>query len=365
VHHRIRRLPLLLAAALLAACDSSEDGPLAGGSSFLAGTSSNPDVGVVLNSLSRSLTLFQAGDPAERREIALGASEAITPTGAAVRGRRVAVPLGNAAGVAVVSLATERVERVFTFPGGNATGAGWVDDETIVAANLLGDYVGRMRLSQGGAAITDTAHVAPAPTVVAVAGGRVLVVSGNLADDFTPLGDGVVSAVDPQTMRVTGTVGVGPNPQAAAVGPDGKLYVLNTGDYVSVAGSVSIVNPATLAVEATVPGFGLGPGAITIGADGLAYVSSYSYGTVVWSTATRQFVRGPADPLCATVPGAGCRGAGHASAASDGTVYQAYLGTTTDAPRVFAYRRQGAGYAAPEEIAAGTGPVWVDVRSYR
>jgi hypothetical protein len=152
VHHRIRRLPLLLAAAaLLAACDSSEDGPLAGGSSFLTGTSSNPNVGVVLNSLSRSLTLFQVGDPAERREIALGASEAITPTGAAVRGRRVAVPLGNAAGVAVVSLATERVERVFTFPGGNATGAGWVDDETIVAANLLGDYVGRMRLSQGGA----------------------------------------------------------------------------------------------------------------------------------------------------------------------------------------------------------------------
>jgi len=369
VAHRFltrRRLPLTLAAAaLLAGCDGSSDGPFAGGSTFLAGTSADPAIGVVLNGFSRSITLFHAAEPTTQHQIALGSSEAITPTGAAVRGRRLVVPLGNAASVAVVNLATESVERVFTFAGGNATGAEWVSDDTIIAANLLGDYVGRLRLSQGGAAITDTVHVAPAPTVVAVAGGRVLVVSGNLDDDFAPLGNGIVSAVDPQTMRVTGTVSVGPNPQAAAVGPDGKLYVVNTGDYFAVQGSLSIVNPQTLIVEATVPGFGLGPGAITIGADGLAYVSSYLYGTVVWNTATRQFVRGPADPLCTPAPGAGCRGAAHASAGPDGTVYQAYLGSQTDAPRVFAYRRQSGGYAAAEEITVGTGPLWVDVRSYR
>ena len=363
----VRRLaPFALAALALAACDGTEgDGPLAGGSSFLAGTTADPEIGLVVNGLTRSLTLFQAGDPATQRQIALGASEAVTPTGAAVRGRRAAVPLGNAASVAIVNLATEEVERVHTFPGGNATGVAWLDDETVFAANLVGDYVGRIRRTQAATAIADTVHVAPAPTALAAAGDRVYVVSSNLGDDFLPIGNGVVSAIDPQTMRVTATRVVGLNPQAIAIGPDGKLYVVNTGDYAAVEGSLSILDRQTLAVEATVPGFGLGPGAITIGDDGLVYVSSYVYGTVVWSIATQQFVRGPASPLCAPFPGAGCRGAAHAEAADDGTVYQAYLGTPADAPRVFRYRRQGATYGAAEELTVGTSPLWIDVRSYR
>jgi hypothetical protein len=371
VRPRPLRRPTVLAAALaavaLAACSDEPAGLDA--TSFLYGTASDPQVGVVLNGFARTLTLFHAGAPAEQRQIALGASEAITPTGAALRGRRLAVPTGNAASVAIVDLQGARVERVFTFASGNATGAAWVDDATVVAANLIGDYVGRIRLGQSGTAITDTAHVAPAPTAVVVAGGRALVVSGNLDDAFVPLGNGVVSAVDPQTMRVAGTVAVGRNPQAAALGPDGKLYVVNTGDYTAATSSISIVNPQTLQVEATVTGFGAGPGAIAIGADGLAYVSSYAYGTVVWNTATRQFVRGPANPLCAPLApstGLGCRGAAHATAGPDGTVYQAYLGSSTDPGRVFAYRRQAGGtYAAPETITAGTGPLWLDVRAYR
>ena len=93
-------------------------------------------------------------------------------------------------------------------------------------------------------------------------------------------------------------------------------------------------------------------------------MSSYFYGTLVWNTATRQFVRGPANPLCAPTLGS-CRGAAHAAVAADGTVYQAYLGTVTDPPRLFVYRRQGSDYAAAETLSAGSGPLWVDVRAFR
>ena len=49
----------------------------------------------------------------------------------------------------------------------------------------------------------------------------------------------------------------GTNSTDAAVGPDGLLYVVNTGDYVGQ-GSLTIVNPATMAVVTTIPNMGVG-----------------------------------------------------------------------------------------------------------
>ena len=52
-------------------------------------------------------------------------------------------------------------------------------------------------------------------------------------------------------MQVVGTATMGgTNSTDAAVGPDGLLYVINTGDYVGQ-GSLTIVNPATMAVVTT------------------------------------------------------------------------------------------------------------------
>src|SRR5688572_9988282 len=91
-------LPLLLA---LAACDESPTGEV---ESFLDGSGGDPQLGLVLNSLGRSLTLFHVGDPSQQREVPFGASTAVTPVGFSVRGTRAAVPLGNASSVALVDL---------------------------------------------------------------------------------------------------------------------------------------------------------------------------------------------------------------------------------------------------------------------
>ncbi len=290
---RYRPLALLSILAVTGACgdDLVDPGPRG----FLEGTEDNPQIGLVVNSTGKALTLFQLGDPSETREIPFGASSAVTPVGFELRGTSALVPLGEAASVALVDLEAETIDRSFTFPAGNATGAAFVDDNTALAANLIDDYIGKFTFDQADAAITDTVQVPPAPTSIVMAGGRAFVVSGNLDETFTPLGNGLVTVIDPATMTAVDTIEVGgTNSSAAAVGPDGLVYVVNTGDFVGD-GSVTVIDPATLAVVDTYGGFGAGPGAISIDDDGRAYVSSFSTGTVVWDTGTQTFLRDPAE----------------------------------------------------------------------
>ncbi|MYJ17341.1 MAG: hypothetical protein F4106_04735, partial [Gemmatimonadetes bacterium] len=60
---------------------------------FIDGTADDGEIGIVVNSLGNAIRLFQLGDADERRDIALGASSAVTPTGLAIRGETAVVPL--------------------------------------------------------------------------------------------------------------------------------------------------------------------------------------------------------------------------------------------------------------------------------
>lgn len=364
---RIRRSYLLLL-PLLGAMACGSDGTTSSGRSFLDGTDTDPEIGIVVNSTGRAVTLFRLGAPSPTHQIPLGTSSTITPTGLSIRGRRAAVPLGNAASVALLDLAGERIERIFTFPSGNSTGSAFVDDTTILAANLTTNEVGKITLGQSADAIDRRVRVAPAPTAIVPAGSRALVISGNLDANFAPLGEGVVTAIDPATMTVIDSVFTGGhNPTAAALGPDGLLYVVNTEDYVSD-GSVAVIDPATLELERVVPGFGAGPGSIHIDRSGLAYISSFSAGTLVWNTHTGAFVRGPDHPVCAPddgQPGHPCRGAADATTSTNGTLYQVFFGSASQglAPYVFVYAPGT--FTLADSIAVGVGPIAIEIRSFR
>jgi len=305
--------------------------------------------------------MFQLGSPTTTKQIALGSSSTVSPVGLSLRGRLAAVPLGNAASVALINLQTASVQRFFTFASGNATGSVFVDDTTIVAANSTLGIVGRMTVGQTSDAIGATAPVGPQPTAIAFAGGRVLVISANLDANFVPIGNGIVTAIDAKTMQVVGEVSTGgPNSTDATVGPDGLLYVVNTGDYVGQ-GSLTIVNPATMQA-AIVPNMGVGPGAISIDANGLAYISSFFSGTIVWNTKTRTFVRGPDSPVCAKLGNGSCRGAFSAATNAAGDIYQVFFGSTTQQPYVFVYKANS--FALTDSIAAGVGPAAIAIRTF-
>lgn len=360
---RTATLALLLAVVTLVGCD---DGPVGPGSDrpFVEGTDSDPRIGLVVNSSGNALRFFQLGSPETIRVVPLGASSSVTPTGLSVRGRKVAVPLGNAASVAVIDAAEQSVERFFLFPSGNATGSAFAEDGSLLLANLTDDEVGRVTLGQAGDAIEQTVDVAPAPTDIEIVDGRALVISGNLDQNFVPLGPGVVTALDPTTLEVLGTAETGgTNPNDAAVGPDGLLYVVNTGNYVDP-GSIVVIDPATLARLDVIDNAGVGPGSIAIGDDGLAYISGFFFGTLVLDTETRTFVRGPDDPLCAPLEDGGCRGAFDSAVTDDGTVYQLFFGSTKEglAPWVFVY--EPGSFALADSIDGGLGPSAIEIRIF-
>jgi YVTN family beta-propeller protein len=348
--------------ALVAACHADATAPVAPG--FLGGTSNEHEIGLVLNSTGKSLTIFQVGDPTMQEQIALGTSSTVTPTGFAVRGFLAAVPLGDAASVALINLKTSAIQRFFVFPAGNATGSAFFNDTTVIVANLLQNSVGRFTTSQSSDTITHVVAVAPQPTAVVVTSTRALIISSNLDANFNPLGNGVVTAINPSTMQVVGSVSTGgTNTNDGAIGPDGLLYVVNTGDYVS-SGSLTIIDPATLQVQATIPNMGVGPGAISIDAHGIAYISGFFFGTIVWNTTTRAFVRGPSNPVCAPLPGGRCRGAFAATTNTAGKLYQAFFGSASKnlAPYVFVY--SAGTFALSDSIAVGTGPSALTIRSF-
>lgn len=358
----LRRVVALSAALVVAGCGSETTEPAV--RAFIDGSATSPEVGVVVNSLGKSLTLFHVGNPRTQLEIPLGTSSTITPIGLAVRGRRAVVPLGNAGSVALIDLEQERIQRFYTFASGNTTGAAFSDDTTFFAANTTTASLGRMTVGQSGDAVTTTVGVAPAPTAVTYAAGRILVTSGNLDANFIPIGNGIVTAVDPKTMQVVGTATTGgTNSMDAAVGPDGLLYVVNTGDYVSP-GSITIINPATMAVVATVGDMGVGPGSISIDANGLAYISSFFGGTIVWNTKTRTFVRGPENPVCAKLANGSCRGAYAATTNAAGDLYQLFFGSPSEnlAPQMFVYK--AGTFALVDSASVGSGPSGIVIRTF-
>ena len=332
---------------------------------FLGGVSGNREIGLVVNSGGKSITMFQLGAPATTVSIPLGTSATITPTGLSLSGRKAAVPLGNAASVAIVNLETATVQKFFTFASGNSTGSVWVNDTTVFAANTATNKVGRFYTTQAATEITTLVDVALAPTALAFTSGKVFVVSGNFID-FPPTAQGVVTVINPATMAVLGTVQTGgPNSSDAAVGPDGLVYVLNTGDYRSE-GSIAIINPTTLAVE-VVQNTGIGQGSISIDANGLAYLSSFSGATTVWNTKTRTFVRGSSNPVCAKrASTAACRGASDAAPSPlTGKLYQTFFGSASQglAPYVFVYNPST--FALTDSISVGTGPISIAIRTFQ
>jgi YVTN family beta-propeller protein len=353
-----------IAGLLLAAACHSDTATGTSVAPFLRGTATNHQIGIVVNSTGRSLTLFQLGAPTQTRQIALGASSAITPVGLSVRGTTAAVPLGDAASVALVDLSTLAITRYAIFSAGNATGQAFVDDSTILATNPIRGIVGRFTAGQASDTITDTVAVAPSPTDVVVGGSHAFIISGNLDVNYSPIGNGIVTEIDARTLAVINTVSTtGTNSAAGAIGPDGHLYVVNTGDYVNP-GTLTVIDTSNLSVITTVANVGVGPGTIAIDSAGLAYISSFLGGTVIWNTATQTFVRDPSNPVCAPIAGGACRGAFDARPDASGNVYQVFFGSSGQglAPEVFVY--QHGTYALTDSVAMGQGPSAIRIATF-
>ena len=321
---------------------------------FLEGTAADPGILLAVN-LDKALFMLQTGAPDQRVSIPLGASSTVTPVGLSVLGNYAVVPLGNTGSVAYVNLATETIDRHFTFPSGNATGSGFVNANTVIVCNQTTDICGRFDPAQAADEITATVSVTQFPTNVVVSSGRVFVVSSNLDDSYMVSGPGVVTELNAATMEIVRTWEVGTNPQyAAAYG--GKLYVVNSGDFAMNNGTLSVINLGTNAVLPPLEGFGDFPGPINIDGEGHALISSFNYGTAVYNTISGEFLKSPAVPLCVPSSGGACRGAADATTAPNGDIYQAYFGNAAASDPAYYFVYDGDTFALKDSIQVPIGP---------
>jgi len=285
------RLGSLLGALFLAACGSDSIEPLPLGTA---------EVGVVLGSVDLSLTIFDVADPTQTRVVGLAPTG--SPVSLAVRGELAAVPLGFVPAVAIVDLKEGVVLRTVGLPDGSgATGVGFLNDSIVLVANLDLNSVTPVNVLAGTRG--SNIEVGRFPQAIVVEGGRAFVLNAELALDPTtgfpvPDGPSTVSVIDIESLTVTSTIQLsGENAGAGVVGPDGRLYIVNSGSFGLANGTLSVVNLTSLREVGHHTGFGDFPGSLALGPSGRAFVGAFSYGVVVWDTSLDAFIRGPAEAL--------------------------------------------------------------------
>lgn len=250
------------------------------------------EVVLVVNSIESSLSVIPVDALGSTYKIALGGTTP-TPVGVSALGAYAVVPMGLDHAVDVVNLKTSAVERVIPLANGSfATGSAIVDDSIAYVANPGLNTVTKINYLTG-----DTASVAVGvyPQAVVATRGKVFVINGNLVN-YAVAGPGWITVIDPVTnAHATGIDSIPlplpGNPQFAVVAGDGRLYVMNTGNYVDD-GRLSKVDPVTRAEVANYGGFGAGPGAIAADAGERLFVSSFSEGLMEFNTVTGAVVRG-------------------------------------------------------------------------
>lgn len=254
------------------------------------------ETAVVLNSIDLSITVFPVGEPDAAHAIGLAAAG--SPVSAAARRNVVVVPLGFFPAAAVVDLSTGNVGTIPLPENSGATGVAFLNDSIAYVANPNLNTVSVVNVSAGRAG--PEIEVGVFPQAVAVWGDTVLVLNAELGLDFRPVRQGVVSAIDASSNTVVASMFLtGFNPAAAAYGPDGLLYIVNSGAFGDGNGSLSVVNPTTLEEVDHHGGFGEFPGDIAFDDAGRAYVSSFAYGIAVWDAVGDSFINTPDDPLVA------------------------------------------------------------------
>jgi hypothetical protein len=326
-----------VALALLALCAACEESPTE--------LRISERLAVTVNSTVNSLSLVPVdGESVVARTVGLGPQG--TPVSVAARGDRAVVPLGAYPFAAVVDLRTGTVLHTVPLPeGSGATGAAFLNDTLAIVANPDRNSVSPVRVNRGTAG--PEVAVGTYPHAVVTDGARVYVINANLVA-WAPAGPGSITVLDASLAYVATVQLSGTNPAAAAI-RGGRLYVLHAGTWGGNDGSLSVVDLQTLAEEEHHTGFGDFPSAVAFSQAGELYVGVYGTGVLVWSPASRSFVRGADDPLrpagSATVSGLGFDDAGRLHTVEPGSC---------QAPAPGAMHRLGADGTLHRSVQTGT-----------
>lgn len=145
-------------------------------------------------------------------------------------------------------------------------------------SNLLANTIAVVDLATGDS--LNSIAVGEGPEGILVANNTAYVANTGNFPDFSP---STVSVIDIRSDSVTKTLDVPMNPQDLAQGPDGRIYVVCTGNFAEVGGKIAVIDPFgdvdfTPVVVDTID-IGGSPGDIGVTTDGLAYLPDFGDGT--------------------------------------------------------------------------------------
>jgi hypothetical protein len=251
---------------------------------------------VVLNAGDATLSIFPLEEPEASRVIWLGDIGG-TPAALAARNARGLVTSGAGSSVAVVDLSSAGSVLVYRLAAGSgAGGAAFVNDTLAYVSNTLNDRATRLNLRTGDTVSVAVGHT---PTAVTVTRGRVYVANANLEPACAgPLpcvqGPSWLTVIDPDRNIVLDSIPLpGPgNASAILVGPDGLIYVMNSGPGGTEPGRLSIVDPVLRQEVGSFAGFGPLPGRMASDGRERLFITSASQGLMEFNTRTRRVVRG-------------------------------------------------------------------------
>lgn len=290
---------------------------LAAGLVFLFGCSDAQRV-VVVNGLSSAMSVVDLGLPPSVTDHFGGNTLGPNANRVVIRGTEAFVvnsgTFGSAqnASIQVIDLASGALLRTIPLPDGdNPWTMAFVDDFKAYVTNWLSDSVTVInpRLS-GSEAVLGRIQLpaTSAPEGIVVYEGRAY--TANTGLDFSTFlyGPGTISVINTATDTLVDADGdasngedtpvflSGVNPQDLAVDMSGDLWVVCTGDWWSVFGSVDIVDLGSLATEATIP-IGGSPGAIALGKEVALLGDGAAAQLFAVDLATRTVLNGASNPI--------------------------------------------------------------------
>lgn len=284
---------------------------------FLFGCSDAQRV-VVVNGLSSAMSVVDLGLPPSVTDHFGGNTLGPSANRVVVRGSEAFVvnsgTFGSAqnASIQVIDLASGALLRTIPLPDGDSPWTmAFVNDFKAYVTNWLSDSVTVIdpRLS-GSAAIVGRIQLpaTSAPEGIVVYGGRAYTANTGLDFGTFLYGPGTVSVIDTATDTLVDADGdpsngentpvflSGVNAQDLAVDASGDLWVVCTGDWWSVFGSVDIVDLGSLTTEATIP-VGGSPGAIALGKEIALLGDGAAAQLFAVHLASRTVLNGPANPI--------------------------------------------------------------------
>lgn len=172
------------------------------------------------------------------------------------------------------------------------------DSATGYVTNFVTNTVSKFNLISR--TVTDEFPVGQSPEGLALARGKIWVCNTGFNPDDFSYGQGEIAMVDPAADSVVASINVGTNPQAIKNTPDGKLLVVCTGNFGSIAGSLYIIDPISQVVtDSILTGGQPSSAAVTYG--NIAYLPSGGFvgnGTVYKvNLSTKTVERGPGNPI--------------------------------------------------------------------